>query len=315
MKFVDFKKSLTELAPCYVFYGTDAFLVENALKNLMTACGEEFPELNRSVFIKQDADKFLTAAQTLPFGALKKLVIVRDFEANESDVAKVNEYLKSPNPDSVLAIVPLNDNVMKLNATFVDCAPLEDDVLRKKILYELKVRGLVIDEVALSSLMQYCSNMLGKIMQEIAKFQSMNLEGGRITQKVVSFNVSKDENYGVFELTEKLAKKDCEGALKVLSFYIEKDGGKGVLALIYNNFRRMLHSVLCQESDAEVAAMLGVKPYAVTMARRQGRLFGARNLNKICALLTDIDFKIKNGNTSSENALYYIVFKICGEDL
>lgn len=315
MKFVDFKKSLTELAPCYVFYGTDAFLVENALKNLMAACGDEFPELNRSFFIKQDADKFLTAAQTLPFGTLKKLVVVRDFEASESDVAKVNEYLRSPNPDSVLAIVPLNDNVMKLNATFVDCSPLEDDVLRKKILYELKVRGLVIDEVALASLMQYCSNMLGKIMQEIAKFQSMNLEGGRITQKIVSFNVSKDENYGVFELTEKLAKKDCEGALKVLSFYIEKDGGKGVLALIYNNFRRMLHAVLCQDSDAEVAGMLGVKPYAITMARKQGKLFGARSLNKICALLTDIDFKIKNGNMSSENALYYIVFKICGEEI
>ncbi len=315
MKFIDFKKSLTEIAPSYVFYGADSFLVENALKNLMTACGEELPELNRSFFIKQEADSFLSAAQTLPLGALKKLVVVRDFEGSESDIAKINEYLKNPNPDAVLVIIPINDNAMKLNSTFVDCSPLDDEVLRKKILYELKLRGLLIDEVALSSLMQYCSNMLGKIMQEIAKFQSMNLEGGRITQKIVAFNVSKDENYGVFELTEKLAKKDCEGALKILSFYIEKDGGKGILALIYNNFRRMLHSVLSQESDAEVGAMLGVKPYAVTIARKQGKIFGARALNKICALLTDVDFKIKNGNMSSENALYYVVFKICGEGI
>ena len=173
MKFVDFKKSLSEIAPCYVFYGADTFLIENALKNLMAVCGEEFPELNRSFFIKQDADKFLEAAQTLPFGSFKKLVVVRDFEANESDVSKVNEYLKTPNTESVLAIVALNDNAMKLNATFVDCAPLEEDVLRKKILYELNLRSLTIDEMALSSLMSYCSNMLGKIMQEISKFESI----------------------------------------------------------------------------------------------------------------------------------------------
>lgn len=315
MKFVDFKKSLAEIAPCYVFYGTDAFLVENALKNLMTVCGEEFPELNRSFFIKQEADKFLAAVQTLPFCASKKLVVVRDFEGNEGDIDKINGYLKVPNTDAVLAIVAVNDNSMKLNATFVDCSPLDDDVLRKKILYELKLRNLTIDEVALSSLMQYCSNMLGKIMQEISKFETMRLENGRITQSVISANVSKDENYGIFELTEKLARKDCDGALKVLSFYIEKDGGKGVLALIYNNFRRMLHSILSQDSDAEVASLLAVKPYAITLARKQARLFGARALNKICAFLTDIDFKIKNGNMSSENALYYIVFKICGEDL
>lgn len=315
MKFVDFKKSLVELAPCYVFYGADDFLVENALKNLMTACGDDFPELNRSVFIKKEADKFLQAVQTLPFCANKKLVIVKDFEGEEGEITKINNYLKQPNLDAVLAIVPTSENAMKLNATFVDCSPLDEDILKKKIIYELKQKNLVIDEVALSLLMSYCSNMLGKIMQEISKFESMNLEGGRITEKDISSNVAKDESYGVFELTEKLAKKDCDGALKILSFYIEKDGGKGILALIYNNFRRMLHSLLSGESEANVAALLAVKPYAITIARKQARLFGARNLNKICALLSDVDYKIKSGSMNSENALYYIVFKICGDEI
>lgn len=315
MKFVEFKKSLEEISPCYVFYGNDRFLVENAVSNLMTACGENMPELNRSFFTKSTASEYLSAVNTLPFNDKKKLVIVRDFDCQDNDVKQINEYIKNANPDGVLAVVVSGDKMPKIDGKLVDCNTLDNEVLKKKIVFELNKRKLSIDEVALQNLIDYCSSQLGKIMQEIEKFKSMRLPNQKITAKHIQDNVSKDENYGIYELTEKLAKKDCEGSLQVLSSYIEDDGGKGVVARIYNQFRRMLHCALSSESDDEVAAALNVKPYAVTIARRQGKLFGARALNRICALVGQIDADIKVGNISNENALYLIVFKICGDEL
>lgn len=312
MKFVEFKKSLSSvISSCYVLHGVDRYLIDNCIRNLVDASGNLFGDFNRAFFSNKDEiEDIISSAMILPFGNERRLIIVKDYNFNEKSLKKLENYLKNDNSLSTLVFTtaePINvEGVVN-----VDCGKLSYDVISKKVLLELKKKEYQISTDALETLVTYCDYDMGRIMVELDKLISVATDTKFIIQEMVESNTNKDENYNIYELTDCLGKKNIDKALIIVNSLLEGNGAKGLIAGIYQHFRRLLYvAVSSNLTNDGLAARLGVKSYAVEVVRPQVKLFGAKKLRVICEELRKIDEESKTTFASVENLIYYIIFKI-----
>ncbi|MBQ8749300.1 MAG: DNA polymerase III subunit delta [Clostridia bacterium] len=312
MKFVDFKKSLIELIePVYIFYGEDRYLIDTCIKNLTTACEISLPELNLSIFdANADINEVLTACETLPFLDKMRLILLKDIELNEDKRKKLIEYAKNPNKSVCLAISIKGETKEMENITLVDCEKLDANMIRKKVLSDLKPKGFLISDEALKVLISYCDYNLTQIYSELEKLMAYATEHKVITEDMIKTLSVKDVSYNIFELTESLGNKDTEHAINTLNYLLKDEDPIAIIGLLYGYFRRLLIVAMtpAEVDNANIANSLQIKPYAITLARKQCKLFGAKKLYDLCDKLQKIDLKAKTNFCNVENELYSFVF-------
>ena len=98
-----------QVAPVVLLNGPDTFLVEEAVGRLTrVVCPDPaLLAMSREVLEARDvgAEGIVRAAETLPWGAPRRLVIVRGVEAlGPRQAEPLIEYLRAPNPSTVLAL-------------------------------------------------------------------------------------------------------------------------------------------------------------------------------------------------------------------
>ncbi|MGN1227169.1 MAG: DNA polymerase III subunit delta [Christensenellales bacterium] len=312
MKFVEFKKSLMEkIEPIYVFYGEDRYLIDTCIKNLTSACEIEFPELNLSIFDDtSDIEKIFLSCETLPYIDKLRLIIVKDIELNEGLKKKLIEYSNNPNKSACLAITAKGEVKETDGITYVDCDKLDANMIRKKVLNDLKPKGYLISDDALKVLISYCDFSLTKIYSELEKLMAFATENKVITEDMIKTLCIKDISFNIFELTEALGTKESDKAVKTLNYLIKEEDAIMILGLLYSYFRRLLIVAMSQDKvdNQVIATNLQVKPYAITLAKKQSKLFGVKKLLALCEKLQNIDLKVKNNFSNVENELYSFLF-------
>lgn len=312
MKFVEFKKSLQEkIEPIYLFFGEDRYLIDTCIKNLTMACEIEYPDFNIASFNNDTAfEDVLTSCETLPFMDKLRLVIVKDIELNEDKKKKLIEYAKNPNKSVSFAITIKGETKEIEGVTPVDCNKIDANMIRKKVLADLKPKGFLISDEALKVLISYCNFSLTQIYSELEKLMAYADENRVITEAMITTLSVKDVSYNIFELTEALGKKQCEEALRILDYLIDKEEHIGLIGLLYSYYRRLLMVALSPANldNATIAEQLQVKPYAITLAKQQCKMFGPKKLLALCDKLHNIDIKVKSTFSNTKNELYSFVF-------
>ena len=132
-----------------------------------------------------------------------------------------------------------------------------------------------------------------------------------VTSQIIDNLVSKDTELKVFDLTIALSAKNIQKAQQIL--YDMLQAGEPpikILGLIAGHFRRMFFAKINKGTGAELAKALGCKEYAITKAKQQAEKFTAKQLKDIQNLILEVDYSIKSGAMTQENALYYLIFKI-----
>ena len=306
MKFVELKKSLkVNVEPVYLLYGDDRMVIDTAILHIKESVSGEDDFDTQEFSGKVTAEDVKESVNTLPILASKRLTILKDCDAKFVK-NELGGYVKSPNETSVFVITSAEDFALE-GATKVDCNRLEKPLLMAKVKKDLKAKNVEIDDDALSTLVDYCDNDLGRITLESFKLASYK----KVSLKDVEDGTSKSQNYNVFALTEALGKKDAVSAIRVLDYLLTEDNGKGVISTIYNHFHRLFYIALNPtQRDEEVAQQLGIKSYAVKMSRPQVRYFGVKRLKQILDLVREADYKTKTSFASVESYSYYLVLEI-----
>lgn len=122
--------------------------------------------------------------------------------------------------------------------------------------------------------------------------------------------VVKNDDYSVFEISEALTKGNQNRAIILLKKMMETMDFNFILGLIASHFRRMYYSLISAGTDLEIAQQLGVKPFAITKAKSLAKHLKPMQISNINSLILKIDYMIKDGKMSVENAMYYLVFAI-----
>ncbi len=296
---------------CYLVSGDDYFLFEKALSMIKKAAGLENPDFN---LINFDDDNFsmkalLDGAEVMPLGSEKRVIVVKNVsKISESDKKLFLEYLKNPVESTVIIILDFLDKFSFIKTCeLVDAKRMDTKMISSIVVSELSKRNKQISAEGIDTLIDFCGGYLTRIMNEIEKLCYYDLSEPLITKNLVEKLVKKENDFVVFELTEALGKRDADRSLTLLSLLVKDPG---TLSLITNHFRRLFYISVSELDNSSLAALLGVKEYAITKQKAQVKNFSKMQLKKIYALLEEVDYKIKSGAMLSENALYFLVFSI-----
>lgn len=293
---------------CYLVQGEDVLLYDKALLLIKAACNITFEDFNFVCFDDENfnEDAILQSCETLPIGSEKKLVLIKNITKISANFKKsLQEYLKNPVLSTCLVIFDLFDKFDFLICEKVSAKRMDVKSLNALVLSELNAHQKTIQPDAATKLIESCCEYYTLISCELQKL--IACQDNPITEDTVENLVCKETEFSVFELTEALSKKDANKSLALLNL-MQKD--TKTFSLILNHFRRLFFVATSDMTDKDLAALLSVKEYAITKSRGLCKNFTKIQLKNIYQMLDDVDFYIKNGQMTIENALFYVVFYI-----
>ena len=322
MKFEELKKNLiAKIDNAYLLKGVDEFLLTSSYNLICKYSNIAMPDLNLIKFSEGiiDCRDVIRSLDTMPVFSDKKIVYLDLRMSRKSEIKNpkdLDEYLKNPNPMSVL-ILNVGDNedvdfFDKTNFCLVDCNRLDFNIVSLKIKSTLAKKNKKIEECAIKLLAEYCISDLSKILLEIDKLVSFVGYREIITSQDVAEIVTQSLEYQIFELTEALSKKNSKKVFMILNdMKAKKDEYRTLPALIYAHFRRLFMVSLNRNMNTlELSKLLGIKEYAVKMTLKQIDCFTKSSLKQINELCTKLDYDLKQSNISIDNAINLIVLEI-----
>jgi len=316
MRFAELKKHLSQgkFLPAYMVTGEDAFLLQLAagqFKKLVT----EFPELNVSIYeASVDAASLAAALETLPVMGAYRLVICHEVSG---DIAVLGQYLAAPNPSTIFVFVSskLPENLSKLVSRFeiVDCAKLDEKHIEQWVNSKLSETGTQIEPDAIRLLLAYCNHSLTRINLEAQKL-ALYRAGGMITSADIADTVEPNQEYQIYELSDAVGKRQAARIAKILQkLQAANMPAVTLLGMLYSHFRRLLFCTIDPNSP-DLAKKLGVKDYAVKMAKQAAAVFNPKRLKTICDAFHVLDLSIKTGEMGDKLALdFYILDILLGQ--
>lgn len=317
MNYIQFVKEIkSEIKNYYVVLGEDLFLLKQVETRVESACEITMPEFDKLEF---DGENFSVSAFEgaylgLPIASKKKLVIVKNLpKQGEADKRALKEILHKQNNCCVLffANATGEDFSFIIDATKIECSKLSNELCQKFVDDRLKQNNMQITDAAKTALVELCANNLGKICTELDKLAFMCMDKGTIEEDDVKTSVKSDLEYKIYELSDLLLDKNIDRAMLIIQDMLtKKEEPTAILSLLTSNFRRLYFAKITPDDNATLAKQLGVKEYAMKMAKDKTSKVGAVALKQINEMLLETDYAIKSGEMPADLALNYAILKI-----
>lgn len=150
-----------------------------------------------------------------------------------------------------------------------------------------------------------------RIQQEIDKLNLFNKDEQLFClDKFIEDGLYDDlTNFNIFNLTNAIMKRDVQSVHDILAEIQNMDVDPfGLLTILYNSFKNLIKVQLTSNPTAE---SLGISPkqFSAIKYNNVGR-FSTEGLNTIIEFLTNIDFRIKNGDLPTDILIEYIITTI-----
>jgi len=235
-------------APVYHVFGSP-FLVEETADRITEALFPEGPDdFNFHVFhaASTPAEDVVTAADTLPFMAPRRLVLVKEAQAFRAAAKKVfGRYLEHPAPQTCLVFLsgaPDRKNAFLKFLKEKGCREIRVEISENRVPMWLRERaaekGIRLTPEAERHLLDLVGPDLAALAGEIEK---LSLSGAReIDLARVEETVGHVRDYTPFAIVEAIRRGDMERALRILKAL--RDGGQdavGLLGLIGWHYRQL----------------------------------------------------------------------------
>lgn len=308
MKFVELKKSLTDIQPLYVLQGGDEYLIKHSIFLIKNKVVTDFAEMNELVLdmtepANTDMVEVLT---TLPFMSDKRLVVLKNAVVDD----RLAQTLAKCKNEYTVVILSKPELRTKIEACVVDCDPLDSITLSKWIVQYVTNRDVAITTKAIDLLSEICSNKLELIEPELEKLCAYAMQNKKIDEASVNSLVIKTENYFSYNLTSAYEQGNINELAKILDNLVKKDSAQQVFASLGSYFRRMFYCSVTTDSDEIVAKCLGIKPYAVKKSRQVvARQKNKQKFEDDYKQFVLLDTGIKQGEISPLSALYTLLLK------
>ncbi len=303
MKFIELNKSLKEkINNLYNLKGEDFFLIRQAINLIKLATVKNFEEFN---YVKLDAEKLKASEvqlqfESLPMGNDYRVIVL--VNPNAEIVKFVNGYEFSEE----LVVVCVNAEKLE-NAQVVDCSKLDGADLNKYILNYLAKQNLSIQEQALDYLINATGGSVAQIVNELGKLSAYAMDSQVIDIQTVTNLVSNSTEYVIFMLTNAIDGKNYANYQTILNSMAKSQSYGEIFSFMGKYFKRMQY-VAVNKNDNEISNILGIKPYAVKLARQNVAKNGLKYYIQLYQKYVELDLKIKSGKISAYNALFELVF-------
>lgn len=311
---------MAQLKPVYLISGSDRPKIRLALERLRNHFEEGAVEVLAAD--EHPADDAVAACNALGlFGGERRLVIVEDVDAWKAPDAKlVADYLKTPAPETVLALV--GSAMKKDSALAKACAKpgelLLYDVPRKQGLpawvgKQFEQHGVRADRDACRLLVEMVGDDPERLRSEIEKLATW-AGGETVTEDNVRLLASTSAETTIFMLTDAWGKRDVGSALGAVESLLESAGSRELprLAALLANHVARVHTcqALADEGIAprDAAGKLKLHPFAAEKAFAHAANYSTEELEHALVRLAELDLALKgksrlSGELELERAL------------
>lgn len=314
MHITDLKKHL-EVAqlPVYFITGDDLYLQELAITLFCQIIDAEYADFNINYFDSAEFIKdIISACNTVPVFSDKKVVIVKTVNRlDESGKKQLEQYLKNHSIFTVLIIID-DAEKSKLNNFYkygemVDCNRGNAFQVSGWIQDYVHNNGKKIEKSAVDLLVKYTSQNMKSAVNELHKLFSY-CENDVIKKSDIELLVTPDEDFVGYNFTNAISNGQNNEALEILQSLIDKgEKASMLLAFLNNQYRRMLQARISSLSSNELAVAMGVKPYAITVAKNLSQKYTQVELKSIVDDLHNLEYAFKSGVMGERDALLQAV--------
>jgi DNA polymerase III subunit delta len=317
-----------ELSPFYLFFGADEFMMENVLSKIRA---EYIPESVRDFNLEicyggeNDPSEIVNKAQTLPFMARNRLIIVRRTEEFKADqLERLIKYLDNPVPSTCIIFLSSKTDFKR---TFykkfrsaglaVEFKELKGNQIAPWIKRMAKELGLNISGQACVYLQNIVGDRLRDIFSELVKL-STRYGGKEVSDQEIHELAIHGRTYNIFELMDALSVKDRGRSLAVLNRFLEEEDKKNAPLQIIGMLNRQIgmlwktKEILDNGGRSEdVSLKLGLAPFSVGNFMKQTKHWTIDELEKGIALLYRADRQLKLGSRPGP-VLENLILSLCG---
>ena len=323
----EFLKKLNEGSiPSVLFFeGPEEHMKQEALALLRKALlPEGFEDLNESRLTDPETDALIAASETLPFMADRRLVLVRDHPAivgrGEADDRLIS-YLPQVPSTTVLVfycVLPVKQkkirNAVQKLGGIVQFSPMSDTELTTFVTRAFHDLGRECDARTADFLIFTCGSDANLLLNEIAKIASFHPDNPAVSPDDIRALATASTESSVFDLVNAVVSGDGSAAFRKLNHLLMNGEQRTmILSMLLRQFRLMQHVKIMQyekRSSAEIASLLGMKPFAVQQYTRQAALYNGRQVKEAVALCLDTDLAVKSGELRDEGALETVMLKL-----
>ncbi|MBD2844480.1 DNA polymerase III subunit delta [Paenibacillus sp. IB182496] len=325
--------------PVYVLYGKDRFRMQEFVA-FMTECLLQPDERQLGVVKFNTADapieEAVLEAETVPFFVPRKIVIVRDqtlLAAGGKETAKLEhqpdrllEYLKQPSETSTIVLMVLADKLderrklvkrLKDQDALLPFAELQGAELMRWMQRRVQEQRRELAEAAAELLAVRCGGDLQRVAQELDKLCLHAGPDGRIAPDHVEALTEATVDEDVFALVDAITALEAGKAIAIYrALLLRREEPIKIAALLARQFRIMLQIKELdgqQYGQQQIAAQLGLHPYAVKLAAEKSRRFARGVLAAHLAKLAELDYQMKTGRLDKALGLELFLLEICAQ--
>lgn len=331
MDFEQLKKVISkgQFAPVYILHGEEEFFIRDALLLLKSAFlkGSD-PSTSLTEF---DGTEVTGAAvfnelRTTPlFGAAgRRMVIVEnadDFIGKHKNL--LEKYLEAHTSYSCLVLIckkldkrtTLAAKVNRIGGE-IECKRLNESHLSPWVSLRARHYGKAITPQAVQFLTEAIGSRPGLLDKHLEKLSIYLDKRPTIQEDDVENLVSVNRTRTIFELTEAMAQKNTERALKVLNqLLVAGEDSIRIISMLAWQIKRLWQAkqILNKGGKSEtVASELRIHPYFLRDFIKQTEHFTETSLQKKYENILLADFQSKTSAMDGQLLLECLVYKLCG---
>ncbi len=314
------------LAPVYLLYGEENYLIENTLKSIeRQTLKSGFTDFNHQVFYGEDAliPDITNAALTAPMMADKRLVVVKNIERiKTAQLNKLKDYIDKPSSVSVLVLIgdKLDSKKAWVKSISAKCTavrfyPLYDRQAVSFILTQAKEQGYQISPGAAQTLLELSGNNLAGLANQLEKLYAYTASEKKISLDDVEQVVGRVKQHNIFELVEAMSNKKLEQALHILAkIMAQGEPPQLILALIGRQLRRIWKAKYMRaqgDSWEKIGPKLGIPKFFLKNFISQVGYFNSSDLKRAFHNLLTTDMRLKSGALLPRLSLEMLLLDLC----
>lgn len=321
----------------YLMEGTEEYIKQQALSQLCKKLlPEGLEELNLTELRNPDAGTLIAAAETLPFMAEKRIVIVRECKILEPSRKKesasaedsgdkgdeITEYVKNVPPSVCLVFYVKGKadgrrklyTLLKKQNAIVDFSPMSEAEcnawLRKSM---AKLKKNLSPEVA-ARMIFTVGRDAAMLRQEMDKLCAYMAERDTVEAEDIDAICTRSTECTVFQMVDaQVAGKNSEAFVLLKDMLRAGEERMAVLAMLLRQYRILFHlrSLMDDGTPAnQQAALVGISPFFLRNNQQQARRYTKEKLKQAYDWLLQYEYEIKNGLTPQDGCAETALLKL-----
>ncbi len=304
----------------YLLYGEEEYLKKQYRQKLQDALISPDDTVNLNFYEGKNisVQELIDQAETMPFFADRRLLVIEDSGFFKSASAELAEYLEQiPETTYFLFVESEVDKRQKMykavqkKGRIVEFAAQNEDTLIRWILGILKKENKNITRSSMELFLEKTGTDMNNIAMELEKLLSYTMDRDIITAEDIESICTTQTVNKIFDMINAVADGNRRKALDLYYDLLAlKEPPMRILFLLTRQFNLLMQTKELQSAgyDAKsIASKLAVQPFVARNCTRQTAAFSVEKLRMLVKSCVDAEEAVKTGNLNEKLAVELIL--------